>query len=144
MPPQSKLLISYAKGMSRERSRSPRGSQPPEECEFEGSETETSAEVAPAKARAYAGVLTFPCPRQYCVAFEERKKTKVLKPSDITQQGFIDLFRAECKRRGSLHQLVKCACADEPHPRFTLPGDGEPVRERHKFSFSSSPSFTPL
>lgn len=30
----------------------------------------------PAKARAYAGMLTFPCPRQYCVAFEEFLKKR--------------------------------------------------------------------
>ena len=41
------------------------------------SETSTEAEQAPAKARAYAGMFTVPCPRHYCQDLAGRQACKV-------------------------------------------------------------------
>ena len=91
------------------------------------SETSTEAEQAPAKARAYAGMFTFPCPRHYCQDLADRQACKVLKPSDVSKEQLMEDFRKALKIKGYLHNLIKMGVADEPHKHYHAD-----ARERHK------------
>ena len=84
------------------------------------SETSTEAEQAPAKARAYAGMFTFPCPRHYCQDLAGRQACKVLKPSDVSKEQLMEDFRKALKIKGYLHNLIKMGVADGPQASQAL------------------------
>ncbi|CAK9054161.1 unnamed protein product [Durusdinium trenchii] len=93
------------------------------------SDTSTEAENAPAKARAYAGMFTWPCPRHFFQDLEDRRAAKVLKPCDVSKEKLLEAFTKALKSKGYLHNLVKAAVADEPHKHYQPDGAS---RERHK------------
>lgn len=91
--------------------------------------TETEAEEAPPKARALAGMWTWPCPRHFFETLADRQNAKVLKPADASKEDVLAAFKQILQRKGYLHGLLKAAVADEPHKHWQPNGLG---RERHK------------
>ena len=96
---------------------------------LENSETSSEAEVTSAKARARAGMFTWPCPRHFHAELSERQSARVLKPADVSREDFLETFKTVLRRKGYLHNLVKAAVADEPHKHYQADGN---ARERHK------------
>lgn len=59
----------------------------------------------------------------------DRKKTKQLKPEDLTREEFGMAILKEFKQKGMASSLKHIVVVDEPHKKFNPSGD---VRERHK------------
>ena len=57
------------------------------------------------------------------VELADRKKAKVLKPSNVSRQELLEAFNTECKKKGCLHLLIKAAVADEPHQHWRAEAD---------------------
>ena len=84
------------------------------EGESSGSDQEGPCE---GKARGQCGQYVFPCPREYASNYEDRKKLKVFKPSDIPKAEMAKIFKQAFSQCGHSQLINKMYIFDEPHKR---------------------------
>ena len=84
------------------------------EGESSGSDQEGPCE---GKARGQCGQYVFPCPREYASNYEDRKKLKVFKPSDIPKAEMAKIFKQAFSQCGHGQLINRMYIFNEPHKR---------------------------
>ena len=81
-------------------------------------------------------MFTWPTPREYYSDYAERKKSKILIPSDMTRDVLLNRFRKVMQAAGHWPKVTNVLIALEPHQRFRPDGSGRELHYHIAFKLS--------
>ena len=100
------------------------------------SDEDEALAVAKSSQRGQVAMFTWPTPREYYSDYAERKKSKILIPSDMTRDGLLNRFRKVMQAAGHCPKVTNVLIALEPHQRFRPDGSGRELHYHIAFKLS--------
>ena len=105
-------------------------------AEDEESDEDEALAVAKSSQRGQVAMFTWPTPREYYRDYAQRKKSKILIPSDMTRDALLSRFRKVMQGAGHWPKVTNVLIALEPHQRFRPDGSGREVHYHIAFKLS--------
>ena len=105
-------------------------------AEDEESDEDEALAVAKSSQRGQVAMFTWPTPREYYRDYAQRKKSKILIPSDMTRDVLFSRFRKVMQGAGHWPKVTNVLIALEPHQRFRPDGSGREVHYHIAFKLS--------